>query len=57
MTGNANGLDTKDIGSADDAHASFVHSKTDLALAWRMEVKADDGHWAFFDNSEGDRQY
>lgn len=35
-------VDTKDIESAGDAHAWFVD--------------ADDGHWAFFDDSEGDRR-
>jgi NADH dehydrogenase len=50
-------VDTKDIESADDAHAWFVDQKADPELGWRMEVKADDGHWAFFDDSEGDRKY
>jgi hypothetical protein len=49
-------IDTKDIESADDAHAWFV-DQADPELGWRMEVKADDGHWAFFDDSEGDRKY
>jgi hypothetical protein len=50
-------VDTKDIESADDAHAWFVDAKADNSeLRWRMEVKADDGHWAFFDDSEGDRK-
>ena len=41
-------VDTKDIESADDAHAWFVDAKADNSeLGWRMEVKADDGHWAF----------
>ncbi|MCW2560360.1 MAG: hypothetical protein JWP55_4324, partial [Mycobacterium sp.] len=39
-----------------DAHAWFVDAKADNSeLGWRMEVKADDGHWAFFDDSEGSR--
>ena len=50
-------VDTKDIESADDAHAWFVDQKADPELGWRMEVKADDGDWAFFDSSEGDRKY
>jgi hypothetical protein len=50
-------VDTKDIESADNAHAWFVDAKADNSeLGWRMEVKADDGHWAFFDDSEGDRK-
>ena len=37
--------------------AWFVDAKADNSeLGWRMEVKADDGHWAFFDDSEGDRK-
>jgi hypothetical protein len=50
-------VDTKDIESADDAHAWFVDQKADPELGWRMEVKGDDGDWAFFDSSEGDRKY
>jgi hypothetical protein len=50
-------VDTKEIESAGDAHAWFVDQKADPELGWRMEVKADDGHWAFFDDSEGDRKY
>lgn len=44
---------TKEIESADDAHAWFVDSKADNSeLGWRMEVKTDD-EWAFFDDTEG----
>ena len=44
---------TKDIDSAEDAHAWFVDAKADNAeLGWRMEVQSDDG-WSFFDDSEG----
>jgi hypothetical protein len=50
-------VDTKDIESADDAHAWFVDQKAEPELGWRMEVKSDDGDWAFFDDSEGDRKY
>nr|WP_090338632.1 hypothetical protein [Mycolicibacterium malmesburyense]CRL66582.1 hypothetical protein CPGR_00026 [Mycolicibacterium malmesburyense] len=50
-------VDTKDIESADDAHAWFVDQKADPELGWRMEVKTDDGGWNFFDSSEGDRKY
>ncbi len=48
-------VDTKDIESADDAHAWFVDQKADNSeLGWLMEVTSgDDGHWAFFDDSEG----
>ncbi|OBH41318.1 hypothetical protein [Mycobacterium mantenii] len=46
---------TKDIESADDAHAWFVDNKADNSeLGWRMEVQQD-GDWHFFDDSEGDR--
>ena len=54
-------VDTKDIESAEDAHAWFVDQKANPELGWRMEVKSegDDGagEWAFFDDSEGDRSY
>lgn len=54
-------VDTKDIESADDAHAWFVDQKADPELGWRMEVKGEAGDgagdWAFFDSSEGDRKY
>jgi hypothetical protein len=44
---------TKDIDSAQDAHAWFVDTKADNAeLGWRMEVDSDTG-WSFFDDSEG----
>lgn len=47
-------VETKDIESAGDAHAWFVDSKADNSeLGWRLEVESDDGHWAFFDDSEG----
>lgn len=50
-------VDTKDIESADDAHAWFVDQKADNSeLGWRMEVETDDGGWAFFDDTEGDRR-
>jgi len=46
---------TKDIESADDAHAWFVDQKADNSeLGWRMEVEAN-GEWRFFDDTEGDR--
>jgi hypothetical protein len=46
---------TKDITSAEDAHAWFVDNQADNAdLGWRMEVN-DDGDWSFFDDTEGDR--
>ncbi|BBX13065.1 MULTISPECIES: hypothetical protein [Mycobacteriaceae] len=46
---------TKDIASADDAHAWFVDVKADnTELGWRMEVDLD-GQWRFFDSTEGDR--
>lgn len=44
---------TKEIASADDAHAWFVDSRADNSeLGWRMEVNAD-GSWEFFDDTEG----
>jgi hypothetical protein len=46
---------TKDIASAEDAHAWFVDNKADnTELGWRMEVEHD-GEWSFFDDTEGDR--
>jgi hypothetical protein len=46
---------TKDIKSAEDAHAWFVDNKADnTELGWRMEVE-DDGNWSFFDDTEGSR--
>lgn len=46
-------VETKDIESADDAHAWFVDQKADYhELGWRMEVEHD-GEWSFFDSSEG----
>lgn len=52
-TGNV--VDTKEIESADDAHAWFVDSKADNSeLGWRMEVRVEgDDDWRFFDDSEG----
>ena len=44
---------TKEIASAEDAHAWFVDEKADNSeLGWRMEVEHD-GEWSFFDDSEG----
>jgi hypothetical protein len=51
----ANGdvVDTKDIESADDAHAWFVdHAADNDELGYRMEVQVD-GDWRFFDNADG----
>lgn len=46
---------TKDVESADDAHAWFVDNKGDNSeLGWRMEAEHD-GDWHFFDDTEGDR--
>jgi hypothetical protein len=46
-------VDTKEIASAEDAHAWFVDKKADNSeLGWRMEVEHD-GEWSFFDDSEG----
>ncbi|EOM77890.1 hypothetical protein DW322_00155 [Rhodococcus rhodnii] len=46
-------VETKDIASADDAHAWFVDVRADnTELGWRMEVN-DDGNWSFFDDTEG----
>ncbi|MCV7402853.1 hypothetical protein H7K24_22230 [Mycobacterium fragae] len=46
---------TKDIASADDAHAWFVDQKADnTELGWRLEVNLD-GDWRFFEHTEGDR--
>ncbi|MBS3693871.1 MULTISPECIES: hypothetical protein [Rhodococcus] len=45
--------DTRDIESADDAHAWFVDARADNSeLGWRMEVRHDD-EWSFFDDTEG----
>lgn len=44
---------TKNIDSADDAHAWFVDQKADNSeLGWRLEVDHD-GEWAFVDDTEG----
>ncbi|TSE02028.1 hypothetical protein FOS14_01170 [Skermania sp. ID1734] len=51
-------VDTKDIDSAEDAHAWFVDVRADNSeLGWRMEVKDPDdaGGWSFFDDTEGNR--
>lgn len=46
-------VDTKEIASAEDAHAWFVDQKANNdELGWRMEVE-NDGEWSFFDDSEG----
>lgn len=46
-------VDTKDIESAEDAHAWFVDARADNSeLGWRMEVEHD-GQWSFFDDTEG----
>ena len=46
-------VETKDIESADDAHAWFADSAGDYhELGWRMEVEHD-GEWSFFASSEG----
>ncbi|CAM3271960.1 hypothetical protein BST27_25640 [Mycobacterium intermedium] len=42
---------TKEIESAEDAHAWFVDAVADKELGWRLEVN-DDGEWAFFENSD-----
>nr|WP_115963856.1 hypothetical protein [Rhodococcus sp. (in: high G+C Gram-positive bacteria)] len=44
---------TKDIASAEDAHAWFIDTKADNSeLGWRLEVDHD-GEWAFVDDTEG----
>lgn len=44
---------TKEIESAEDAHAWFVDQVADNSeLGWRLEVNAD-GEWSFFDDTEG----
>jgi hypothetical protein len=49
-------VDTKDIESADDAHAWFVDQKANKTeLGWRLEVNID-GDWRFFDQTDGDRR-
>ncbi|KAA1249570.1 hypothetical protein F0Q45_14400 [Mycobacterium simiae] len=50
---------TKDIASADDAHAWFVDTefegKSEKAeLGWRMEVSIG-GDWRYFDQTDGAR--
>ena len=46
-------VSTKDIDSAEDAHAWFVDTQADNSeLGWRMEVEQE-GEWHFFDDSEG----
>ena len=44
---------TRDIESADDAHAWFVdRAAQNDRLGWRMEVQ-DGTEWRFFDSSDG----
>ncbi|OBG32333.1 hypothetical protein A5672_25785 [Mycobacterium alsense] len=44
---------THDFDSAEAAHAWFTEASAgSTELGWRMEVD-DDGHWAFFDDTEG----
>lgn len=43
---------TKNFDRAEDAHAWFTDAIDSSELGWRMEVD-DDGHWAFFDDTEG----
>ncbi|MCY4670215.1 MAG: hypothetical protein OXC29_19785 [Rhodococcus sp.] len=44
---------TREIDSADAAHAWFVDARADNSeLGWRMEVQHD-GEWSFFDDTEG----
>lgn len=50
-------VNTKDIESADDAHAWFVDEVPGNELGWRMEVQVDGDRWDFVDDSEGDRSY
>jgi hypothetical protein len=46
---------TKEIASAEDAHAWLVDTVGDKEeLGWRMEVNID-GDWRFFDQTDGDR--
>ena len=48
-------VETKDIESAEDAHAWFVDVRAgNSELGWRMEVQHTDG-WSFFDDTEGTR--
>ncbi|WP_124395476.1 hypothetical protein [Rhodococcus wratislaviensis] len=48
-------VETKDIESAEDAHAWFVDVRAgNSELGWRMEVQHTDG-WSFFDGTEGAR--
>ncbi|MBM7457813.1 hypothetical protein ACIBED_15345 [Rhodococcus coprophilus] len=48
-------VETKEIASADAAHAWFVDKRADNSeLGWRMEAQNDeDGTWHFFDDTEG----
>ena len=50
-------VSTKDIESADDAHAWFVEQVPGSELGYRMEVKVEEDRWDFVDDSEGDRSY
>lgn len=50
-------VDTRDIDSAEDAHAWFVDRRADNSeLGWRMEARHEDGTWHFFDDTEGAAQ-
>lgn len=50
-------VDTRDIDSAEDAHAWFVDRRADnTELGWRMEARHEDGTWHFFDDTEGAAQ-
>ena len=45
---------TKEIESAEVAHAWFVDAKADNSeQGWRMEVQHNGDDWHFFDDSEG----
>ncbi|NLU83545.1 hypothetical protein [Rhodococcus sp. HNM0569] len=52
-------VETREITSAEDAHAWFVDVRADnTELGWRMEVRSDDAAggdsgWSFFDDTEG----
>ena len=50
-------VSTKDIESADDAHAWFVEQVPGNELGYRMEVNVEEDRWDFVDDSEGDRSY
>ena len=47
---------TKEIESAEVAHAWFVDAKADnynSELGWRMEVQHNGDDWHFYDDTEG----